>query len=373
MHGSSVNAPTSLSDPVEAAFEAYRGQVRFSCLDGIRFISIMAVLWHHSAVHVAMENPPMILKRGFLGVDFFFVLSGFLITTLLLREAAHKGSISLKSFYWRRILRIVPIYFLVVCAASAYVIAVRGEMQYAPLVPYYFLFLANFLSEHIPLLTPTWSLSVEEQYYMLWPLLLVLLPRRTVLPVLGVLIAVNVAGVMGAFAPLGIRPFDWGPLRFALPNSTYAPILIGSALAVLLHHRKSFLAILPVFGHRLAPLAAFAFLAVLLQVSPPDVRGLPNLAIHLSMAAALTSIVIRDDNILTPLMAWRPVARIGEISYGIYLYHLFTLSLVNIVLSKLTLYTPWAEFVLNILLVIIVSETSFRTYERFFLKFRHRV
>lgn len=315
----------------------------------------------------------MILKRGFLGVDFFFVLSGFLITTLLLREEDRKGSFSLRSFYWRRVLRIVPLYFLVVTLAAVYAIIFRGQTGYAELLPYYFLFLSNFLPDHIPLLSPTWSLSVEEQYYLIWPLLLLLLPRRALLTVLSALTAMNVVGAMGVFAPFGIQPFEWGPLRFALPNSTYAPILIGSALAVILHHRAGFLALLPLLGNRLAPLFAFGLLVVLLQTSPPDVRGLPNLAIHMTMAAALASIVVRDNNILTPLMTWRPIARIGEISYGIYLYHLFTLSVVNVILRKLEFYAPWPELILNILLVIVVSETSFRTYERFFLKFRHRV
>lgn len=371
MQGFTANAPTSLSG--DAAFQAYRDLARFSCLDGVRFIAIVAVLWHHSAVPGALENAPMILRRGFMGVDFFFVLSGFLITTLLLREAARKGRFSLRGFYWRRILRIVPIYFLVVTLAAVYAIGVRGQTELAGLVPYYFLFLANFLPDHIPLLSPTWSLSVEEQYYLLWPLLLLVLPRRALLPALVLLIALNVAGVMGAFAPFGIQAFDRGDLRFALPNSTYAPILIGSALAVLLHHRRGFLALLPVLGHRFAPLGAFAGLAVLLQVAPPDVRGLPNLVIHLAMAAALATLVIRDDNILTPLMAWRPLARIGELSYGIYLYHLFALSAVNVALHRLGVYDPWAELFVYVLLVIVVSETSFRTFERFFLRFKHRL
>lgn len=187
------------------AFAAYRATLRFSCLDGLRFFCILAVLWHHGPVHTAMADPAPILGRGFLGVDFFFVLSGFLITTLLLREEARTGYFSLRGFYWRRILRIVPVYFFVVTLCSVYYVLVRGETQYAGLVPFYYLFLSNFLVTDIPLLAPTWSLAVEEQYYLLWPLLLVALPRRWILPVLGGLIAVNVAGIVGAFAPLGDR------------------------------------------------------------------------------------------------------------------------------------------------------------------------
>lgn len=91
-----------------------------------------------------MAAPPLLLTRGFLGVDFFFVLSGFLITTLLLRETAQRGRFSLRDFYRRRIVRIVPVYFFVVTIASVYSVLIKGETQYAGLVPYYYLFLSNF-------------------------------------------------------------------------------------------------------------------------------------------------------------------------------------------------------------------------------------
>ncbi len=144
----------------------------FGSLDGIRCLSVGAVLWHHSPLFNPGDEPLRLLERGFLGVDLFFVLSGFLITTLLLREETREGRFSITGFYWRRILRILPVYFLLVTALSIYYVLIRGESQYGPLVPFYYVFLANFLIEDIPLLAPTWSLSVEEQYYLIWPLIL---------------------------------------------------------------------------------------------------------------------------------------------------------------------------------------------------------
>lgn len=354
------------------AFAAYRATRRFACLDGLRFLCIAAVLWHHAPVHTGLADPvPALVRqflgRGFLGVDFFFVLSGFLITTLLLREEAREGRFSLRGFWWRRLLRIVPVYFFVVTLVAAWYIGVRGETQYAELLPFYYLFLANFLVTDIPLLAPTWSLAVEEQYYLLWPLLLLALPRRAVLPVLGVLVAVNVAGIMGAFAPLGIRALAWDPLVFRLPNATYAPILIGSALAVVLHGRRGFALAWPVLGARWAPPLAFAALIVIVALSPPDLRGLPNLAIHLTMAACLAALVMRDRNVLTPILAFRPVARIGEVSYGLYLYHLIALAVVMKALPGLP---PVAVLAAYTLLGIAMAEASDRTLERFFRRFR---
>lgn len=332
----------------------------------------MAVLWHHTPdLYLGTDSAPILiaqfLRRGFLGVDFFFVLSGFLITTLLLREEARNGQFSLRGFYWRRMLRILPVYFFVVTLVAAYYIGVKGETQYATQLPFYYLFLSNFLIDHIPLLGPTWSLAVEEQYYLLWPLLLLLVPRRWVLPVLGVLVAVNVAGILGVFASLGVVPVQMGVLRLALPNATYAPILIGSMVALVLHDRRGFARAWPVLGARAAPPLAFAGLVVIIAFAAPDLRGWPNLAIHLAMAICLVTLVIRDRNVLTPFLALRALTRIGEISYGLYLYHLIALAIVMLALPDLP---PLAVFVVYSLLGIGMAEVSDRTLERFFRRFR---
>lgn len=363
----------ALSTAADAAVEhaAYLGRQRFSSLDGLRFFCIFAVLWHHSPAFSALDNPPVLLTRGFLGVDFFFVLSGFLITTLLLREAATQGRFSLKGFYWRRLLRIVPVYFFLVTVVSAWFILGKGQTQYAPLVPVYYLFLVNFLTTSIPLLYPLWSLSVEEQYYLIWPLLLRVLPRLAVLPVLGLLIALNVIGIMGL---TGLHGPEIGPLHIALPNATYAPILIGSALAVVLENRQGFAVLLRLFGGRLAPLWTAALVLALAGLGPDDLRGLPNLAIHLAMAACLASLVVRDDTIVRPLMIWRPIARVGVISYGLYLYHLAGLHVATIVAARLPsgLDTPWLVTPVYVAASILIAEISFRTLETWFRRFRHK-
>jgi peptidoglycan/LPS O-acetylase OafA/YrhL len=352
--------------PWASAFTDYCRRERFGSLDGLRCLCIMAVLWHHGSVWGTMATQAPLLTRGFLGVDFFFVLSGFLITTLLLREAARNGQFSLSAFYRRRFLRIVPVYFFLVTAISVYFVWVKGQEQYAGLVPYYYLFLANFLSSDIPMLAPTWSLSVEEQYYLVWPLLLMLLPQRAVLPVLAVLIAINVAGVMGAFAGLGIHAFDIGPLHIALPNATYAPILMGSVLAMMLQNARGFSALFFLFGRRGTPLILMLLLIGLVAILPSDLRGLPNLAIHLAMTACLASLVLREDHLLAPILGWRPIARVGVISYGIYLYHLVGLHVSTVILSHLGLNTPWLSLVFYSAIAILIAEISYRTLEAWF-------
>ncbi len=364
-----VTGETAPAGTAGAAHSAYAARSRFGSLDGLRCLCILAVIWHHSPWWTGIAGRPRLLERGFVGVDFFFVLSGFLITTLLLREAGRKGRFSLAGFYWRRALRILPVYYFVVTFVAAYLYFVSGRAEILPLLPYYYAFLSNFLVEQIPLLSPTWSLAVEEQYYLIWPLALLILPRRLVLPVLALVIGANVLGAIGVF---GLSPATLGPLRFSLPSATYAPILIGSALALLLDRGPVFAALWPVLGRRGAAPLAFAAILVLLQSLPDDLRGLPNLVLHLAMAVALAALVMREDHMLAAPLRWRPIARIGEISYGIYLYHLLALHAAGLVLERLGLASGPVVLVAYLALSILIAEISDRTLESFFRKFRNR-
>jgi peptidoglycan/LPS O-acetylase OafA/YrhL len=353
----------------EDVFRKYQEKRYFGSLDGIRFISIFMVLWHHGLVWPAIEDPNVLLTRGFTGVNFFFVLSGFLITTLLLREEGLTGRISLSGFYWRRILRIVPAYFLLVTAVSAYYILIKGETQYAGLVPYYYLFLSNFLVGDIPLLSPTWSLAVEEQYYLFWPLMLVAMAglaaaRR--IKVLVALIALCVAFDLGLGSALGLPHLETEHAVFRFPGSAYSALLIGSLLAVVLDWKPGYAAAYRIAGGRMAPLAGAAVLLAALAFLPSNLSGLPFFVLHCAMAIFIATVVIREDHVLAPALSWGPVARIGQISYGIYLFHLIALHVATVLMARLDLApvaTNWAVTVLYVPIAIAIAEISFRYYE----------
>jgi len=349
---------------------AYLARARFGLLDGLRALAIAAVVFHHAPLRDRIEEVSILFRRGFLGVDFFFVISGFLITTLLLRERDRTGRISLGGFYWRRSLRILPLYLLVVTAVGAYFVFVNPAPGAAERWPFYYLFLANFLVGDIPLLAPTWSLSVEEQYYLIWPALVLLLPVRALMPLLAVLVALNVAGIMGL---TGIAAPEAGPLRFALPAATYAPILLGSALALALHGAAGYRRLAAMLGRAWsAPVLAALLLGLLLGL-PEDLRGLPNLAIHLTMTALLGALVIREDGPFAPLLGAAPVARIGAISYGIYLLHLIALDAGHRLAALLGAAPD--GIVLHLAYIagsVALAELSFRHFESVFLRLRHK-
>ena len=346
----------------------YLGQTRFGSLDGLRAIAIAAVLWHHWPGRFDLLETKL-SHYGFLGVDLFFVISGFLITTLLMREETRDGTFSLSAFYWRRVLRILPVYYLVVTLVGVYYIVLRGEVQYLDLWPYYYLFLSNFLTHHIPMLDPTWSLAVEEQFYLIWPVLLMLVPRRLILPLLGLLVAANVAGMLWQ---MQTTPSETGVLRWALPNATYAPILMGAAMAVLLHQPRGFALLWPVMGGPWAAPLWLATVLALIVVLPDSLLGWPNLVLHLAMCALVGACVMREDNGLAQLLRMRPLVRLGAVSYGVYLYHLPVLHPVMIGTERFDLALGWGMFGMYALLSYAVAEISFATWERYFTRFRGR-
>lgn len=366
----------SFSD-IGTAHQRYLETRFFGSLNGLRFICIMAVLWHHSPALAALEAPAVFLRRGFLGVDFFFVLSGFLITTLLLREEARKGRFSIRDFYRRRILRIVPVYFLVVTLAVLWFVVAKGQTEHWPKVPYYYLFFSNMLKSNIDLLYPTWSLAVEEQYYLIWPALLLLLPVsvRVRFWVLVGLIAFCVASDMGLFKPLGIRPIETEVAVWALPTTGFAAILLGSLCAVVLNSGRGFAFAYRLLGGWVSPLICFVIFFAVLLVMPGTLKGWPNLIVHGLMVLCLASIVLREDHVLAPPMAWGGVARIGVISYGLYLYHLIGRH-IGVVLERQLGFAdalaPWVQTAFYLAASIAIAELSFRTFEAYFLNLKDR-
>src|SRR5436305_4475384 len=147
---------------------------RIQSLDGLRAVSILLVIIGHFSFSIAQRNP--VAHVGNLGVKTFFIISGFLITTLLMKEKEKTGRVSLKHFYIRRSLRILPLsyfYILVVAALAmmGVVIETRREFFFATF------YLMSYKMDPHNSLAHLWSLSVEEQFYLLWPAVFVLAGR----------------------------------------------------------------------------------------------------------------------------------------------------------------------------------------------------
>jgi peptidoglycan/LPS O-acetylase OafA/YrhL len=344
---------------------AYLSQKYFSSLDIFRFFSILAVIWQHGGAGPSWLPGS---ERGFLGVDFFFVISGFLIVTLLLRERDRAGRISLRGFYLRRCLRIFPIYYGVL-AVVAFVYFLNPKSGSAPSffaeLPYQLTYLSNLVPISGVLLI-TWSLATEEQFYAAWPPIERWFPRAA-LPALFVILAINQAinfGLLDAYI---------GDLRHLLLfRITFTPICLGVLVAHLLHDPRGFARVIGVLGRPWMPLV---LMVAVLGVSniPGDIRGWCRLLIQVTMASLLASSVVREDHAVNRLLGVRWVRRIGVISYGMYLYHMFVFLIVMRIVGRSSLAQNPIPFVLTLALTILVAELSFRYYETPFLRLKDRL
>lgn len=341
----------------------------FESLDGVRCFCIVAVLWHHSLP----DNLPLILHRGFLGVDMFFILSGFLIVTLLLREKSQNRSLSLKKFYTRRVLRIFPAYYgLLFCVGLMYLTA-RSNTESSALffstLPWNLTFLSNCLLVQANGLGALWSLAVEEQFYLLWPTVEKYLQSKLIYIVLGSVLGINQIINLGVGYGVLSKP-HW------VPDATFTPICLGILLAHLLHRPSTFASLFPIFGWRYAPIVWLGLFMIVLYAAPSDIFGWPRLILQVLMLMLLGSLVVREDHTLSPLLRYAPIVRLGQISYGVYLYHLWifsiTAAIIQVIQTHFQIALPISLFISGSLLSIAIAELSYRFYETPFLNLKKR-
>jgi peptidoglycan/LPS O-acetylase OafA/YrhL len=351
-------ATTSDSNQV-TPYEAHLGRRTFAALDGLRAIAIITVVWHHTAAS-AFEHP--LSGRGFLGVDLFFVISGFLIVTLLLRERQRTQTISLPKFFVRRMLRIFPLYyaFLAVLALYALTIGKHGSQATELLndLPIAALYLSNWWAVH-GLLEMTWSLAAEEQFYLAWPWVERFVPRIA-WPLIIVVLGLSWAMALGT----------WPNLPGLVKETTFAPILLGVLLAHLLHRQRGFKTMMTLVGHRFTPVL---LLLLLLAMSAwPSFTGLPRMTTQVLMMLWLASVVVREDHVLMPLLRMQWLVRIGTLSYGIYILHLLCRHVAQAGLVRVVgASSPGLLFVTTLVISVGVAHLSYVGFEKRFLALKH--
>jgi peptidoglycan/LPS O-acetylase OafA/YrhL len=349
-----------------AAFLARR---QFRALDGLRCIAIVAVIWHHSA---GGSSGFPLSQHGFLGVDLFFVLSGFLITTLLLRERARTGTISLKNFYARRTLRIFPPYYAILAGLALFLWLVRPNATMGAAffreLPWCLTYTTNWV-EPTTLLSITWSLSAEEQFYLVWPPLERFAPRH-VLKILLLLLIVNQLVNFRLADGVLQSVFGFAHDDRKILQVTFTPILLGVLLAHLLHDGSWFRRIAPFVGTAAAAVASVAIVAV--AGLPGDMSGWMRLTLHLLMTLLLASCVVREDGAVARALAWRPLREIGAVSYGMYLLHLLALDVVMRVEARIGTSIPVVRFLGCLLLTLLAALALYRWFERPILGLKER-
>lgn len=352
-------------DPIPA-HKAYLNRRYFGSLDGIRGLAILAVVWHHTAPRFGWL--PM-SGRGFLGVDMFFVMSAFLIVTLLLREKDRTNAISLKKFYMRRILRIFPLYYgIILLFIILFGVVARGSDMAAPFfdaLPYYLTYTSNFIDE-LTLLTVAWSLATEEQFYLFWPPIEKFL-SRFLLPIwIGLLLINQLINYKILFAT--------HHEELEILQSTFTPILLGVGLAHVLHNREWFARFQKAIGQKWMILAWSGVLFALFNLPIADISGTTRLLIQLAMTGFVATSVLQEEHLLAPFFQWQPILRLGIVSYGVYLFHMLVVAVGSAVLRRVGLADSSSLILFAIVLIgtYIIAEISFRFYETPFIRLKKR-
>jgi len=292
---------------------------RIPALDGLRTVAVSMVVVDHWGL------PGL----GGLGVSIFFVLSGFLITTLLLTEWDHTGDISLKAFYARRSLRIFPAYY-VFLAFSWWIDSHHGDTRIQPvIIPAALYYLDYFHAIHghsSTSIAHAWSLAIEEQFYLLWPCAFLLISRWR--PERLAAILVTVIGVVMIWRTIAFTALDLGQKwAYDAFDSRCDALATGCLLAVLLARE-------PV-ANRLRALSRHGWIAVaaalpILFVELVDngrFRYTAGFTINaILIAFVMSQLVLNPNTLAGRLLESRVMRYLGGISYGMYLYHVWGLT-----------------------------------------------
>jgi len=333
----------------------------FPNLDGLRAFAIMPVLAAHGAYGY--------ITGGFLGVDLFFVLSGFLITSLLYRELRQAGSISYRNFYMRRALRLLP---AMVCslllAGALWPLTADDKSNYGVAVAAVVFYYANFIEGPVlGSLASAWSLAIEEQFYLVWPVLLLGLHRLFrggKAP-----IAWCLSGAVFAVAFFRGWMFHHDPEKFDLYRFTFSRVdslaigalaalfVAGEAVRKLRCHKAVVTAL--VLAYVVAVLASS-------QGSPQFMYGGYTVAALLFAVLIVMLSQMEPTYVFShPVLVW-----IGQRSYGIYIYHL------PIFLALEKAHIPGHNLnglfitLLRVALSFLAAELSYRYVEKPFLRLK---
>jgi len=334
-------------------FQEFQGRRHFGSLDGLRCLSILAVIWHHTGGRAFPDS--VLLQHGPYGVSLFFVISGFLITTLLLREKRRTGDIGMKNFVVRRTLRIFPLYYTVLLAYTVLVLALEHSSPegrgFLSNLKYYATYTSNWfvpLTDGRVIFYFAWSLATEEQFYVVWPWVEKFFRAALATPLMALIIAASIYWDVLAFAAVGM----------------------GVLLAHLLDSPRGYALAWPFLRWRgAAPLLMLALLGVVASPSAGDVAPLAVMTLLVGAA------VIREDHWLRPLLGHRIAVKIGQVSYGMYLMHMLAYNVVKKALSTLGMegIEHWAlAFGLTATAAFGAAFLSYRYYESIFLRMKHR-
>jgi peptidoglycan/LPS O-acetylase OafA/YrhL len=361
---------TASSSPALSPAGGVRVLRKIDALDGFRGVAVLLIIVHHLPVAVP-STFHRYTKGGGFGVDAFFVLSGFLITAILLREQNGGGRVRFGAFYRRRALRLLPALIVFLAIYVFYETVTNLPKHHEPASALSILFYySNTWLHRMPMsvgLGQMWSLAVEEQFYLLWPVCLVLFfgPRRKFTPTVLLMI-----GLIAAVALRRSYLWDHGarliPLYTALFTRADA-LLVGCLLAQFWVRGK-----LPTRGMQIAGWIGLAYFAYVVRRGVSDsflYRGGGFTLIAVSVGFILVA-VLQTNFVVNRFLRLPGLMAVGRVSYGLYIWHL---AVFNAVIRYGRYWNPWVQTIVALGVSAIVTYGSWTLVERPFLRWKDRL
>lgn len=326
-------------------------------LDSVRAFAVLLVVVSHYGIGYGWI-------KGGLGVQVFFVLSGFLITTLLLKEQERTGRIDIGGFYRRRAARILPAFFAYAAAVVLYSMLRGRDVPWADVAAasfYVMNYFEGITAQDSTLLSHCWSLSVEEQFYLAWPFAFVYFFRRRALGWFLVcsIVAVWVIRIV-QHSVLGLSD----AYLYRAFEARADHLLVGCLLAVVAQDERVWKIAERCARTIVIPIALVALLFALSYLDADrDFRyAIAFAAIPLVVAALLPQVIVlaSSGGALAAAINWTPLVYVGKISYGIYLFHVLPQSPVKTLTAG---WSPYLGLLLELALVIGIASVSYRFWE----------
>lgn len=360
----SLRSPIAPPAPTPTTTPAPTRQARFyvPALDGLRVMAFLGVWCFHAAgIAPFVKARPLlttVASVGMYGVPLFFVLSAFLITRLLLMEKERNGKVDLRAYYARRTLRIWPLYFLVSAVGLVVAHLLGLGLTRESVVPI-LTFTANFAQGggHLSgTLGPLWSLSVEEQFYLVWPLVLAFVSRAQLRNVCCGMVAVALASRVGIFA----ASQSWS-VAYTATTSHLDSLALGTLLALNFDRLKGFS---PAKGLSLMGLCVAGMFAV--NVAFPSSNPLGALLAYTAVPFLCAAIMALAIGTQGTFLARPRFAAFGRLTFGLYMWHVMPL-LYIIAHGYGTKALPF-----GFLASVAIAALTYYGVERPFLSLKHR-
>ncbi len=326
---------------------------------------------------------PLVSTAGPIGVVFFFVLSGFLISYLLLAEKEKTGTIGLKAFYMRRILRIWPLYFLILILGffvfpqfNLFYIPLQSESLsnhfWPNLLLYIFLVpnLAQAIYLHVPNIGQAWSIGVEEQFYIIWPLLFKLGKNILNTIVYAFLFFVLIKVIFLSVDLNLLSNSTEEVIKKFLAATKVECMALGALAAYVLFKKKT--KILKLIYSDLVFYSALTSIPVLIYCTPAFVQDAQHLAMSISFLIIILN--LSTNNKYSQFLEKKAFSFLGKISYGIYMYHfvICTVVIKSFIILNIP-YNSWSQSLIYLLIIsftILISWLSYEYLEKGFLRLK---